>query len=67
MARDKRLIRSYEHLADFPRQEEALSMLMKVAAMVMPIMEARGFTVKKLTEFYPTDRYLLGGIRPGYA
>ncbi|KAI1497666.1 WLM domain-containing protein [Biscogniauxia marginata] len=52
------LIRSYSHLADFPRANEALHTLKKVASMVKPIMRARGFKVGELTEFYPNENLL---------
>ncbi|KAI1077328.1 WLM-domain-containing protein [Whalleya microplaca] len=54
------LILSYSHLAEFPRQKDALQTLKKVASMVKPIMRARGWKVKQLTEFYPDEHNLLG-------
>ncbi|PVU92118.1 hypothetical protein BB561_004021 [Smittium simulii] len=38
----------------------AHDILIKLAAIVKPIMTKRGWFVNKLSEFYPKDRYLLG-------
>ncbi|KAI0020074.1 WLM-domain-containing protein [Xylariomycetidae sp. FL0641] len=51
---------SYSHLARLPRAQEALHQLKKVASLVKPIMRARGWKVKQLTEFYPEQQNLLG-------
>ncbi|KAI1768169.1 WLM-domain-containing protein [Hypoxylon sp. FL1150] len=60
MAEIDPLILSYSHLANFPRQGEALHTIKKVASLVKPIMRARGFKVGQLTEFYPEQHNLLG-------
>ena len=54
------LILSYSHLADFSRAKDALHTLKKVASLVKPLMRARGWKVKQLTEFYPNQQNLLG-------
>ncbi|KFH46478.1 DNA damage response protein-like protein [Hapsidospora chrysogenum ATCC 11550] len=54
------LVLSYVHLANFPRGNEALHTLRKVASMVKPIMRARGWKVRELAEFYPQQANLLG-------
>ncbi|KAM0248246.1 hypothetical protein ACHAQJ_009535 [Trichoderma viride] len=54
------LVISYSHLAQFRRADEALTILKKVASLVKPIMRSRGWTVKELAEFYPTQQNLLG-------
>jgi hypothetical protein len=54
------LIGTYSHLRDFPRSDDALLILRKVASMVKPIMRVRGWKVPELAEFYPEDRTLLG-------
>ncbi|KAI1819173.1 WLM-domain-containing protein [Xylaria intraflava] len=54
------LILSYSHLADFPRAAEALHALKKIASLVKPLMRARGWKVRQLTEFYPGQANLLG-------
>ncbi|CAJ2500690.1 Uu.00g035430.m01.CDS01 [Anthostomella pinea] len=54
------LVLSYSHLADFPRANDALHSLKKIASLVKPLMRARGWKVKQLTEFYPGQQNLLG-------
>ncbi|KAH0444338.1 WLM domain-containing protein [Colletotrichum camelliae] len=54
------LILSYSHLVDFPRANDALQILKKVASLVKPIMRARGWKVRELAEFYPDQANLLG-------
>ncbi|KAJ1327760.1 DNA-dependent metalloprotease WSS1 [Microdochium nivale] len=54
------LIFSYSHLADFPRAGDALHTLRRVASLVKPLMRARGWVVRQLTEFYPGQENLLG-------
>ncbi|KAI1818203.1 WLM-domain-containing protein [Poronia punctata] len=49
------LILSYSHLANFPRADEALRILKRVASLVKPLMRARGWKVGQLTEFYPVN------------
>lgn len=53
-------IGSYTHLRDFPRQDEALHMLKRIASVVKPIMRARHWKVGQLCEFYPDQYNLLG-------
>ncbi|ORY57134.1 WLM domain-containing protein [Pseudomassariella vexata] len=60
MAEIDPLILSFSHLPDFPRAKSALHMLKKVASLVKPIMRARGWKVRQLTEFYPEQQNLLG-------
>lgn len=66
------LVFSYVHLANFPRANEALHTLRKIASLVKPIMRARGWKVGELAEFYPNQANLLGmlcsaimPLRPG--
>jgi hypothetical protein len=54
------LISQYSHLNTFPRQDEALHSLRKIASLVKPIMRARNWRVGTLTEFYPDQTNLLG-------
>ena len=54
------LVLSYTHLRNFPRQDEALHTLKKVASLVKPIMRARGWKVSEVAEFYPDQQNLLG-------
>ncbi|KAI0158234.1 WLM-domain-containing protein [Xylariaceae sp. FL1272] len=60
MAEIDPLILSYSHLPNFPRAPEALHILKKIASLVKPLMRARGWKVKQLTEFYPEQQNLLG-------
>ncbi len=57
------LVRDYRHIADFPRADQALLTLKKVASMVKPIMRARGWKVGELAEFFPAEANLLGKTR----
>lgn len=54
------LVLSYTHLKNYPRQDEALHTLKKVASLVKPIIRARGWKVAELAEFYPDQQNLLG-------
>ncbi|KAL2017716.1 hypothetical protein VTK56DRAFT_1741 [Thermocarpiscus australiensis] len=54
------LILGYSHLVHFPRQEEALHMLKRLASLVAPIMRARGWKIGLLSEMYPERPNLLG-------
>lgn len=60
MAEHDPLVRSYRHLADFPRAAEALDTLKRIASAVKPLMRARGWKVPELAEFYPDQHNLLG-------
>ena len=44
----------------FPRQDEALAMLNRVAKQVSPIMKKRGWKVRSLIEIFPKDPSLQG-------
>lgn len=57
------LVFSYSHLAKFPRADEALQTLKKVASIVKPIMRARNWKVRQLAEFYPEQQNLLGRLQ----
>ena len=57
------LIRGYRHLADYPRANDALDMLKRIASAVKPLMRARGWKVPELAEFYPEQHNLLGMTR----
>ncbi|CAF9937570.1 hypothetical protein IMSHALPRED_000462 [Imshaugia aleurites] len=53
-------VSEYQHERSRPREAEALQTLRKVASLVKPIMRQRGWKVGVLTEFYPSERNLLG-------
>lgn len=57
------LVSSYTHLRNFPRADEALLKLKKIASLVKPIMRARKWKVSELCEFYPDQQNLLGTDR----
>lgn len=54
------VVYSFTHLQDFPRPDEALHMLKRIASLVKPIMRARGWRVKVLSEMYSDQANLLG-------
>ena len=54
------LVGSYLHLDRFPRQNEALRALQKIASLVKPIMRKRAWKVGTLAEFSPDQQNLLG-------
>lgn len=60
------LVQSYIHMSSLPRADEALHTLKRVASMVKPIMRARMWKVRELTEFYPDDQRLLGRSKLSY-
>ncbi|CAK7237982.1 hypothetical protein SEUCBS140593_010238 [Sporothrix eucalyptigena] len=51
---------AYSHLRDFPRADDALQTLRRVASLVKPLMRARRWKVRELAEFYPEQANLLG-------
>ncbi|KAJ1907567.1 hypothetical protein LPJ81_000665 [Coemansia sp. IMI 209127] len=54
------LIGSIHALKREPKTDEALRLLQRIAALVRPIMQKRGWKVTKLREFYPRNASLLG-------
>ena len=54
------VVAEYEHDKSKPREAEALQTLRKVASLVKPVMRQRGWRVGVLTEFYPSEKNLLG-------
>ncbi|KAL3425344.1 zinc metallopeptidase [Phlyctema vagabunda] len=54
------LILQYSHLKGYPRENEALHTLKKIASLVKPIMRARNWKVGTLAEFWPDQQNLLG-------
>ncbi|OAA81719.1 wlm [Akanthomyces lecanii RCEF 1005] len=53
-------IRSYVHLVQLPRADDALRMLRLVASAVKPIMRKHRWRVGELSEFYPDEETLMG-------
>jgi hypothetical protein len=54
------LVFEFQHDRHRPRESEALLILRKVASLVKPIMRQRDWKVGMLSEFYPSQRNLLG-------
>lgn len=54
------LVLSYSHLRDFTRAPDALLLLRHAASLVKPLMRARRWKVRELSEFYPDQANLLG-------
>ncbi|KAJ2395423.1 hypothetical protein GGI23_004306 [Coemansia sp. RSA 2559] len=54
------LIGSIHALKREPNADEALRLLQRIAALVRPIMQKRGWKVTKLREFFPRNASLLG-------
>jgi hypothetical protein len=53
-------VESFSTLKDFPRSDEGLLKLKKIASFVKPIMRKRGWRLPLLAEFYPAQHNLLG-------
>lgn len=53
-------VRSYVHLAQLPRADDALRLLKRIASAVKPIMRNHNWRVGELAEFYPSQANLLG-------
>lgn len=53
-------IHSFTHLNHYPRQDEALHLLKRVASLVKPLMRARAWKVNSLSEMHPEQANLLG-------
>jgi hypothetical protein len=49
-----------EALSNFPSPATATALLQRAAMIVVPMMQARGWRVKLLSEFYPVNASLLG-------
>ncbi|ERS96669.1 hypothetical protein HMPREF1624_06878 [Sporothrix schenckii ATCC 58251] len=54
------VVLAYSHLRDFPRAADALQLLRRVASLVKPLMRARRWKVRELSEFFPDQANLLG-------
>ncbi len=62
MAEIDPLIHGFVHLKEKPREAEALRILQKIASLVKPLMRQRGWHVGTLSEFFPSERNLLGEV-----
>lgn len=54
------LVKSFTHLKDKRRADNALRLLQKVASLVKPIMRKRAWVLPLLSEFFPENPNLLG-------
>ncbi|KAI8578533.1 hypothetical protein K450DRAFT_246241 [Umbelopsis ramanniana AG] len=60
-------IEEYKALKKKPKSDIALNLLKRLASQVAPIMKKRGWKVKQLAEFYPSNPSLLGlNVNKGY-
>ena len=53
-------VKSFTHLKDRPKADEALRILQRIASLVEPIMRKHGWVLPVLSEFFPEDPNLLG-------
>ena len=60
------LVKSFTHLKGRPQEERALELLQKIASLVKPIMQKRGWTLPVLAEFFPKNDNLLGRFYPHF-
>ncbi|KII93965.1 hypothetical protein PLICRDRAFT_411312 [Plicaturopsis crispa FD-325 SS-3] len=53
-------VKSFTHLKDRPKADQALAMLQRIASLVKPIMRKHSWVLPVLSEFFPDDPNLLG-------
>ncbi|GBE77546.1 WLM domain-containing protein [Sparassis latifolia] len=53
-------VKSFTHLKDRPKADQALPLLQRVASLVKPIMRKHGWTLPVLAEFFPESPNLVG-------
>ncbi|KAK7686699.1 hypothetical protein QCA50_010299 [Cerrena zonata] len=53
-------VKSFTHLKDRPKQDQALLLLQRIASLVKPVMRKRGWVLPVLSEFFPESPNLLG-------
>jgi hypothetical protein len=53
-------IKSFTHLKDRPKADQALEQLRRVASLVKPVMRKRSWVLPLLAEFFPDNPSLLG-------
>jgi len=53
-------VKSFTHLKDRHRADDALKLLQRIASLVTPIMRKRGWVLPVLAEFFPDNPNLLG-------
>lgn len=57
-------VKSFTHLKDRHRADDALKLLQRIASLVKPIMRKRGWVLPVLAEFFPDNPGLLGESPP---
>jgi hypothetical protein len=57
-------IKSFTHLKDRHRADDALKLLQRIASLVKPIMRKRGWILPVLAEFFPDNPNLVGESSP---
>lgn len=58
-------VKSFTHLKDRHRADDALKLLQRIASLVKPIMRKRGWVLPTLAEFFPNNQNLLGESASG--
>lgn len=53
-------VKSFTHLKDRPKQDQALPLLQRIASLVKPVMRKHGWVLPTLAEFFPESPNLLG-------
>ena len=53
-------VKSFTHLKDRPKQDQALLLLQRIASLVKPVMRKHGWILPVLAEFFPESPNLLG-------
>ena len=53
-------VKSFTHLKDRPRADQALQLLQRIASLVKPVMRKHGWVLPVLSEFFPDSPNLLG-------
>ena len=59
-------VKSFTHLKDRHRADDALKFLQRIASLVKPIMRKRGWVLPILAEFFPDNPNLLGAYRVSF-
>ena len=57
-------VKSFTHLKDRHRANDALRLLQRIASLVKPIMRKRGWVLPVFAEFFPDNPNLLGESSP---
>jgi len=55
-------VKSFTHLKDRHKADDALKLLLRIASLVKPIMRKRGWVLPVLAEFFPDSPNLLGEL-----